>query len=355
MKKSQSLLRTILLLTFFSFYQPVFSQYSISGYLKTDKPHNTIYLAVLSFEEQSYQSQNQILTSIKTDSTGYFEIKGQLLSEQDKLYRIYANISDTSLDLINTTDRKNYHNFIFSNQDTIFFPKDNSTIWFNKSKNTNLSDKEWKRMKAFESRFRKEFKKTQNPEAIIQVKKAFTHKYKAFCNDSITSPLVNLLAYTNLKIELDRLDTDFNKDPEFYYNILLRLKKEYGETSYYSQFQKEIIQLSHTQIEEKYSFHKYLNYVLAIIIVILILFILKVLKSKNSLLDKQVEEVSLTLTLQEKKIADLIIQGQANKEIASTLFISLSTVKTHITSIYSKLKVTNRRQIIKKLKNHTRD
>ena len=64
-----------------------------------------------------------------------------------------------------------------------------------------------------------------------------------------------------------------------------------------------------------------------------------------------INEVS-TLTNQENKIVNLICEGMSNKEIASTLFISSNTVKTHIRNLYSKLEITNRQQLIEKLKNH---
>jgi len=48
------------------------------------------------------------------------------------------------------------------------------------------------------------------------------------------------------------------------------------------------------------------------------------------------------LTHREKQILQAIIQGQSNKEISNTLFISVETVKSHIKSIYGKLQVKNR-------------
>lgn len=52
------------------------------------------------------------------------------------------------------------------------------------------------------------------------------------------------------------------------------------------------------------------------------------------------------LTLREQEILQLIIQGKANREIATALFIELSTVKWYIRQIYTKLGVHNRRQAI---------
>jgi DNA-binding NarL/FixJ family response regulator len=48
------------------------------------------------------------------------------------------------------------------------------------------------------------------------------------------------------------------------------------------------------------------------------------------------------LTPREKEITRLVSAGLRNKEIASKLFVSEGTVKTHLHHIYAKLKVRNR-------------
>lgn len=58
--------------------------------------------------------------------------------------------------------------------------------------------------------------------------------------------------------------------------------------------------------------------------------------------DINLAQQKITLTSQENKILSLIKEGKSNKEIANELFIGLSTVKTHINKLYSKLGVKNR-------------
>lgn len=57
----------------------------------------------------------------------------------------------------------------------------------------------------------------------------------------------------------------------------------------------------------------------------------------------------LALSVREKEVLKLIMQGKQNKEIADTLFVALSTVKTHINNIYKILEVQNRREALEKL------
>lgn len=55
------------------------------------------------------------------------------------------------------------------------------------------------------------------------------------------------------------------------------------------------------------------------------------------------------LTAREQEVLQLILSGHSNKEIATTLFISESTVKTHARNIYSKYDVTSRAELISSL------
>jgi NarL family two-component system response regulator LiaR len=57
---------------------------------------------------------------------------------------------------------------------------------------------------------------------------------------------------------------------------------------------------------------------------------------------RQHNKVEYKLTQRELEIITLLSQGWTNLEIASKLFISVSTVKNHISSIYKKMDVTSR-------------
>jgi len=56
------------------------------------------------------------------------------------------------------------------------------------------------------------------------------------------------------------------------------------------------------------------------------------------------------LTFQEKTIISLIEEGMTNKEIASELSISVSTVKTHTNNIYKKFNVHSRTEMLNLVK-----
>ena len=54
------------------------------------------------------------------------------------------------------------------------------------------------------------------------------------------------------------------------------------------------------------------------------------------------------LSNRELDVLDLLAQRLSNKEIADKLFISITTVKSHIQNIYGKLNVRKRREAVEK-------
>lgn len=343
----------LIILISFLFSVPSYSQYNISGYINSKEKNKTVYLSLLRYNEENLISTEQIIFSTQTDSTGYFVMNGKLLSDKNKLYRIHSNLEEDNngFQLFDDGKNKNYRNFIFSNSDSIFFP-DKNQAWFTHLQNSNQADREWRSFLEYELELLKGYTETKNKEAKQQVKKSFSNALKLYSKDSLKDPLVKLLAFSHIKANIPNIEEDYKKDPDFYSKIQSKLKQQYSETSYYLQFQEEISKLSISSISKSYQFHKILNYLLGILLLfafITIFFLIQKIKRKT----KQgiINEVS-TLTNQEEKISKLICDGLSNKEIASTLFISSSTVKTHIRNLYSKLEISNRQQLIEKLKNH---
>jgi len=56
--------------------------------------------------------------------------------------------------------------------------------------------------------------------------------------------------------------------------------------------------------------------------------------------------LSERLTSREMDVLNLLVQGCSNREIADRLFISIHTVKNHITNIFQKIGVNDRSQLI---------
>lgn len=72
-------------------------------------------------------------------------------------------------------------------------------------------------------------------------------------------------------------------------------------------------------------------------------------EEKTKTLDERLEELQgiFGLTEREKDLVALIYEGHSNAEIAEELFISESTVKTHIYNIFRKMGIKNRMSVMK--------
>ena len=58
----------------------------------------------------------------------------------------------------------------------------------------------------------------------------------------------------------------------------------------------------------------------------------------------------LNLSTREYEVLQLLAQGYSNAEIAERLFLSLSTIKTHVSNLFVKMDVKSRTQAIEKAK-----
>ena len=74
-----------------------------------------------------------------------------------------------------------------------------------------------------------------------------------------------------------------------------------------------------------------------------------VTRNENFVLDTSLVS-QLELSKRELEILSLLAHGHSNQEIAAKLFVSLSTVKTHIQNLFEKLDVKRRIQAVEKAK-----
>ena len=56
--------------------------------------------------------------------------------------------------------------------------------------------------------------------------------------------------------------------------------------------------------------------------------------------------IKTSLTTRESEVLQLLVNGDSNQEMADQLYITIGTVKAHLTSIFNKLQVTSRTQAI---------
>lgn len=70
--------------------------------------------------------------------------------------------------------------------------------------------------------------------------------------------------------------------------------------------------------------------------------------NEDSINERELEK--LKLSAREYEVLQLLTQGYSNAEIAENLFLSLSTIKTHVSNLFIKMDVKSRTQAIEKAK-----
>jgi DNA-binding CsgD family transcriptional regulator len=75
-----------------------------------------------------------------------------------------------------------------------------------------------------------------------------------------------------------------------------------------------------------------------------------VLEPLSAPIVNETELQKLNLSTREYEVLQLLAQGYSNAEIAERLFVSLSTIKTHVSNLFVKMDVKSRTQAIEKAK-----
>src|ERR1700744_5075803 len=94
-----------------------------------------------------------------------------------------------------------------------------------------------------------------------------------------------------------------------------------------------------------YKYFKFDYYITAVAILFLIagFFISRYKQGINKVADPDLLQ---QLTNKELAILQLIAEGKSNKEIAAENYVEVSTIKTHINNIYTKLGIENRKEAV---------
>jgi DNA-binding CsgD family transcriptional regulator len=321
------LLFTLLLV--FSIPNIVFSQVkslgSISGVLILDSIWEpTIYLSFIpDFEKQYTVSEDMIVSSSQIEEDGTFYMSLENLPAGFSFIRLHVvqkGSSSASLTLggamenfihliVNNTSHVSINNSgvlpVFSNMNIdgvphyTTFKKIESLSGYaaSISSENSLIDKEF-------------------------IEEVVVEKLKQIA-DTCSVPIISLCALYNFDYQ-----HDYEQDPQFYNAYLASYKKNKSE--YFNAFRKELAVKNMKQI--------YVVAILLLVAIMVVSILLLIRKNKALKIRK--------LTVQERKVYELIKQGASNQEIAEAYNVEMSTVKTHVSNIFSKLKVKSRKDIL---------
>ncbi|MBW8244554.1 LuxR C-terminal-related transcriptional regulator [Muricauda oceani] len=336
----------VLILLFINSFS-LLGQYRISGQVSPENAGNSIYLSLVEdYRKSSRVYLDQIVQKSEVDSLGQFYFEGNNLNEQNRMYRIHLDGCSDNTGANHFLGRCNNSKnvlFIANNKDTLQFPtsfEDQAlcTITSTNTKSGLLLEIEGlKEHMAYDfADYPSEAKKKLNLAKWFNT----LHTFGKEANE----PLAELYIYDFLSDKRNETFRFYLEDlttTDYYENLSERLTTSYPEAEFTQQYQAEITTDKELASFNKPKSSKWNRTIIALLAVSLlgnVLFFLgKKKRSTSQLLEK--------LTPQEQKIVNLMLENKTNKEIASELFVSVSTIKTHINNLYKKLDVTSREQM----------
>jgi DNA-binding CsgD family transcriptional regulator len=318
----------ILLVSLFN--QNLNSQPEIKGNLVIDTSiwAPVAYLSLIPDFDNLYTISNElIIDKAIIDGTGSFTFNTQFLPKEDVLIRFHVSKKgDLPASLIIGGKDEN-HFFFIANRNSIITIKDTSNSDFVKDivlegylPNHTLQNIDRIANYLDTASFNGPLIKTE------LIRSAIFEKLRSIA-DTCSNPLVSLYALYKSKY-----DRNYSINQQFYKNFLFKWRHQ--KDSYFLEFRKKLPSSWTSRI----NFSIFLGLLSLTIGFLLCLAYIKLFKKKQNLLQD--------LSVQERKIFALLLEGKSNKEISEILLIGLSTVKSHVNNIYSKLEINSRKDLM---------
>ena len=329
------------------------AQHHFDGYIDTKRWQSEVYLSVIEdYRTLDGINDEQIITKVSSDSSGYFQFNGNQLEPQQKIYKLHVDNCESYNQASNhfdghCADSKDIL-FIAKHTDSITFPLSFEAQMFCDIISTNPKtasfikiDSLKEEMKFAYSEFRSKANRTLNNKKWFKTLQDY--------GQDLEEPLAELYIYAFLS---DRSNPFHNyyledlKTNSYYDDLLNRLEHDYPNSSYAKQYKAELNSdkyIISPSDENKYDVN-WTNLVIGLLFASVLLnlwFVFSAKKRKH----KKHAEAKEQLTKQEQNVLDLLLNDNSNKDIAETLFVSVSTVKTHVNNVYKKLNVNSRDEL----------
>lgn len=330
-----------------------FCQYNFSGQIPVGLKNKTVYLSTIeNYRKTSRVYTDQILMQTQADTSGYFNFIGDNLSEQNRMYRIHTDdCNEKNSDGTHFFRDCSYSTsilFIAKKGDTITFPLLENNQSFCAIISTNPASAFLLEIDSLKEEMILDFMISDSKANTGLNFKKWFQRLQAY-GIQTREPLAELYIYNFLS---DRKNETYNyylkelQSNEYYSGLKTRLTSKYSKSPFSLQYAQELNSDESISSQETFKNESSYTYILfgGGIILLLITGYIGLAQKKKQVRRKAIS----TLTSQEVNILNAIRENKTNKEIASHLFISLSTVKTHINNIYKKLDVITREELKKK-------
>lgn len=324
---------------------PSHAAYKISGKVNlSDQWQTQIYLAAINKLDDYYNAYpDLIIDAAHINPDGSFELIGDNLPQDKKFYRLYLMKEQNSEydACFYGGDDHNFIHVVLDNNSEIAITNDPShAAPFGNYNIKGDYDNEMMHSLAqlvYPSIY---FYQIKFPSELRFSQEKHNRDLMSFV-DTCTSTMASLAAVVNTD-----MDKYHQSNSAFYSSFLDRIENELPDNTYTQDYIRKVNY--YQPIESKSNWKNILLGIFGLTSLILFIYNFSLRNKISQLTDKKKQSTELyQLTKKEREILGLITEGKSNKEIASSLFIELSTVKTHINKIYSKLSISERNDAIR--------
>lgn len=331
------------------------AQYKISGFISQDQK---IYTRVVlehipDIDGLSTVVQKNIINSSSIDVNGYYEFTGVDLPKEKLLYRISVQEPGEGISITDGLN-KNFILILAQHTSQIHIAEcseisqgfNDCTISGDRASQLIQTVYENIINPIYLEVATSDNKVSATREEFIMNKLVNDFKHFADTTQSMMAGIVAL----NL---IENIDEEYKLDPIFFENYISKWGNISPTNKYLSQFREKIDVLKFVNSKaptntRSYSWISYLLSILLIGALAYIIILRKKIKQLEYVMKDDYKPLNMdVLSKKEKEVVNLLLEGKSNKEIAQTLFIETSTVKTHVSSIFKKLKVSSRPELLK--------
>ena len=323
------------------------AQYEFSGKVNAEHINGTIYLSVVdNYRKISGVFPEQIIDKTRANAEGVFIFNGDLLPSENRIYRIHVDACDED-------DAANNHftGHCLNSQEVVFIANNTSLIslpfsFENEMFCSIISDEvqanAFLKIDSLKNDMRFAFG-TYRSEANRKLNSQKWFTVLQDYGEQMNEPLAELYSYAFFSDRTSNLYGYYLEDlkkTSYYDNLLKRLEAKYPSATYTAQYKAELQadkNLINPSSSASISWWVYLLGGVALLSILGNFYFFGKVKNGNNIIEKK-----QSLSAQEQKVLDLILEDKSNKEIAAEIFVSVSTVKTHINNLYKKLEVKNR-------------
>ncbi|OIQ28720.1 MAG: hypothetical protein BM564_08070 [Bacteroidetes bacterium MedPE-SWsnd-G2] len=322
-------------------------QFQFYGEVDSNRWEGDLYLSIITnYRKINGVYSEQIIAKTTPDSLGRFMFTGNQLSPKLGLYRIHVDNCSTSNFESNhfnghCNDSKSI-NFLATGNDSIQFPFSFDKETFCETKSNTPNADVFLKIETLQDDMRHDFSQFRSQANTNLNIKNWYNKLLAY-GENLNTPLAELYIFSIVSDRTGVFREHYLQDLKsstYFEDLNNRLLSSYPEAPFTIQFHQELNADYYTVSQNKSGFPWII--ILSIIAFVSLSYNFYLRKRLTIQNTKEISNSTTKLTTQEQKILDQILLNKTNKEIAELLFISLSTVKSHVNNIYKKLNVQSR-------------